>query len=92
MFDRKTECATVRGTETIPGVTSPARAEVRLPLWLTAKEAETLAMLIFSSPLTGGPQEDDLFRRLGDFRGDFLPRKGRTIRRYRARARHRSFA
>jgi hypothetical protein len=92
MFYMKTECTAVRGIATIPDGASPAREEVRLPLWLTAKEAETLAMLICSAPLTGGPQEDDLFRRLGDFRGDFLPHRGRTMRRCRARTRRRNFA
>ena len=38
----------------------------RLPLWLTAAEAETLTMLSCASPLSGGLHETELFCRLGD--------------------------
>ena len=37
------------------------------PLWLTPREAETLLVLCTASPVSGGPGEQDLFVKLGDF-------------------------
>jgi len=51
---------------------------VRLPLWLTASEADLLAALSATSPVVSGGSgdaenaaEEDLFERLGAFRQQF---------------------
>ena len=45
------------------------------PLWLTLHEAEALLVLCAASPVSAGPDEHDLFMKLGDFfRSCRLPR------------------